>query len=249
MRWFKADLHIHSVLSPCGDLRMSPQLVAKRAKEENLDLIAITDHNTTENCAAYFEAAKQSGIFFLYGMEVQTSEEIHVVTLFDNQEQAEKFGKLIYKSLLPVANDPDFFGDQVVVDVDANIVRIEDKALINSSMLSLEEVVERANEHGAFIFPAHVDAGSFSVIGQLGLIPLGLDVPCCGITAKSDVKKLIEQFRQLKDITLIRNSDAHYPEDIGSGYTEFYMDEPTVEELKLACAEELGRKVYLKDKI
>ena len=247
MHWFKSDLHIHSVLSPCGDLSMSPQMVIRRACERNLDLIAITDHNSMANCGAYKKVAEKAGIHFLVGMEVQTTEEIHLITLFDNCETASAFGDLIYGSLLPISNDPDFFGDQVVVDAEANIVRIEEKALINSSMLTLEEIVDKANEFGAFVFPAHVDANSFSIIGQLGMIPDGLKVDACGITAKGDARKLIKQYPQLADFALIRNSDAHYPDDIGSGYTEFYLDQPTIAELKKACRNELGRKVYLKD--
>lgn len=248
MRWIKADLHVHSVLSPCGDLKMSPQMVMQRAKEEEIDLIAITDHNTTANCAAYHEAARQARIHFLYGMEVQTAEEIHVVTLFNYGKAADAFAKVIYDSLLPVANDPDYFGDQVVVDADANIVRIEEKALINSSMMTLDEVIAEAHEYGAFVFPAHVDAGSFSIIGQLGMIPPGIDIDCCGITAKADAGNLRSLFPQLADHAMIRNSDAHYLEDIGSGYTEFYIDEPTVEELRKACNGQFGRKIYLKEK-
>ncbi|MCF7919751.1 MAG: PHP domain-containing protein [Candidatus Cloacimonetes bacterium] len=247
MHWFKADLHIHSVLSPCGALSMSPQMVISKACERELDIIAITDHNSMANCSAYKEVADKAGIHLLYGMEVQTAEEIHLITLFDAPAAAAAFSEIIYESLLPVANDPDFFGDQVVVDADANIVRIEEKALINSSLLSLEEVLEKAVEYGALIFPAHVDAGSFSIIGQLGMIPSGLPIDACGITAKADHNRLMVQYPQLADYTLIRNSDAHYPEDIGAGYTEFYLDQPTIAELKMACRQECGRKVFLKD--
>ena len=44
---FKADLHIHTVLSPCGDLEMSPTAIVDRALSRGLDMIAISDHNTT----------------------------------------------------------------------------------------------------------------------------------------------------------------------------------------------------------
>lgn len=246
MRWYKADLHIHSVLSPCGDLQMSPKAVMKKACEKNLDLIAITDHNSLDNCQVYHQVAGKCGIDLLFGLEVQTAEEIHLITLFDDQKSAEKFAKIIYESLLPVANDPDFFGDQVVIDAEENIIRFEEKALINSSMLSLDDITQLAIEHNAFIFPAHVDAASYSIIGQLGMIPENLKFHACGITAKADPIKLVSLYPQLADYTLIKNSDAHYLDDIGSGYTEFYLDSPTIEELKKACSFQFGRKVVIK---
>lgn len=246
MRWFKADLHLHTVLSPCGDLSMSPQMILERACQQELDLIAITDHNTILNCPAYAETARRYGINFLYGLEVQTAEEIHVVTLFDDYQTAKSFADIVYDSLLPVKNDPDFFGDQVVIDASNNIIKFEEKALINSSILPLDEIVQHANEYGALVFPAHVDAESFSIIGQLGMIPPDLRIDACGVTAKADVQKLREKFPQLKDYALIKNSDAHYPDDIGSGTTNFYLDSPTVSELKKACKSMYGRKVYIK---
>ena len=246
MHWYKADLHIHSVLSPCGDLQMSPNAVMKKAYKKNLDLIAITDHNSIDNCKVYHHVASKFGINLLYGIEIQTAEEIHVIALFDDFDTVAKFAKIIYDSLLPVANDPEFFGDQVVIDANENIVRFENKALINSSMLTLEEIAGIAEEHDAFIFPAHVDAASYSIIGQLGIIPDNLNFHACGITAKADPQNLITMYPQLANFTLIKNSDAHYLDDIGSGYTEFYLDSPSIDELKKACRNQFGRKVFVK---
>ncbi|MCF7913275.1 MAG: PHP domain-containing protein [Candidatus Cloacimonetes bacterium] len=246
MHWYKADLHIHSVLSPCGDLAMSPHAMMKKAGEMELDIIAVTDHNTVSNCQVYYEVARKYGLHLLYGLEVQTAEEIHIITLFDDLKMATAFGNIIYDSLLPIANDPEFFGDQVVVDAEENIIKFENKALINSSLLPLDEIVKIAEQHNAFIFPAHVDAPSYSIIGQLGVIPDYLNFIACGITAKADPQTLISQYPQLANYSLIKNSDAHYLDDIGSGYTEFYLDSPTVEELKKACRSECGRTVYVK---
>ena len=246
MHWYKADLHLHSVLSPCGDLEMSPDAVMKKAREMELDIIAITDHNSLANCQTYYQVAQQYGIYLLYGLEVQSAEEIHLITLFDDLGTATAFGKIIYDSLLPVANDPEFFGDQVVIDAKDNIIRFEEKALINSSLLPLDEIVKIAKSYNSFIFPAHVDAASYSIIGQLGLIPDYLNFIACGITAKADPKSLTKKYPQLDNYTLIKNSDAHYLKDIGSGYTEFYLDSPTTEELKKACRGKFGRKVYVK---
>jgi len=49
MKTYRADLHIHSVLSPCGDLDMSPVNIVEEASRKGLDIIGITDHNTTRH--------------------------------------------------------------------------------------------------------------------------------------------------------------------------------------------------------
>ena len=109
MRWYKADLHIHSVLSPCGSLEMSPRALMPIVKAAGLDIIAITDHNSVANCLAYQEVAKEFGITLLYGVEVQSAEEVHCIVLFDEWQQADDFAAELYKTLLPIANDPEYF--------------------------------------------------------------------------------------------------------------------------------------------
>lgn len=241
MRWYKADLHIHSVLSPCGGLDMSPKAVMQAAAQKGVDLIAITDHNCMANCVAYAEVAKEYGLNYLYGIEVQTAEEIHIIALFDSWKDAEPFGDLIYQSLLPIDNNPDFFGDQVIIDKDENILGMEGRALINSSILSYEEVFEKVKEFNGFAFPAHVDAPTFSVIAQLGFMPEGGGVIAAGITAKANRENVIDRFPYLKNFALIRNSDAHYPVDIASGYTDFFLETPCLDEIIQACQHSNGR--------
>jgi hypothetical protein len=226
---------------------MSPRSVMRVAKEKGLSLIAITDHNSMANCSEYAKVAAEFGLDFLYGVEVQTSEEIHVVALFDDSQQALRFDEDLYSSLLPVDNDPDFFGDQVVVDSEENIVRFEKRALINSSIWNFDETIKRINQAGGFAFPAHVDAITYSAIAQLGFIPVNMDIVAVGITAKAEPHVVRYNFSQLMNYSLIQNSDAHYLKDIGSGYTDFYLEKPTVAELKLACQNKKGRKIKNKN--
>ncbi|HDL59880.1 MAG TPA: PHP domain-containing protein, partial [candidate division WOR-3 bacterium] len=74
-----ADLHIHSTLSPCGSLEMSPTAIVNRANELGLNLIAITDHNAIENGYYAGKIAKRFDISIIYGLEAQTEEEIHTL--------------------------------------------------------------------------------------------------------------------------------------------------------------------------
>ena len=241
MRWFKADLHIHSVLSPCGGLEMSPQAVMEQAQQNHIEIIAITDHNSLANCLEYEKIAKEFGIKLIYGVEVQTAEEVHAIVLFDKWLEAKEFGDNLYNSLLPIENDPDFFGDQVVINAAEEIVRLEERALINSSMWTFEEMLDMVDAYNGFVFPAHIDATAYSVIAQLGFIPEHKSIIAVGLTAKCDIDKLLAVYGYLEKYTFIRNSDAHYLAQIGSAYTEFYLEEATVAEIIKACKREDGR--------
>ncbi|HDZ84616.1 MAG TPA: PHP domain-containing protein, partial [Nitrospirae bacterium] len=79
LKEFKADLHIHTCLSPCADLNMSPLAVVNAAAEKGIDIIAVTDHNSAENVLAAQRAALDKDITVLAGMEIASSEEAHII--------------------------------------------------------------------------------------------------------------------------------------------------------------------------
>ncbi len=234
MRFYKADLHLHTVLSPCGDLEMAPGALIAKAAEAGLEIIAITDHNSLKNCEAYIMVGEKAGIKVLAGVEVQTAEEIHLIGLFPSLEIGMQFDEQIYQSLLPIENNPDFFGDQVIIDSEENIIGIEDRALINSSMWSFDEAVENIRSFGGVCFPAHVDATTYSLLGQLGFVPPNLNFRTLGISAKCKTDRLFESYPFTKEYQLIRNSDSHYLNQVGIGYNYLYLDSPTFEEVSQA---------------
>ena len=235
MPWYKSDLHIHSVLSPCGSLEMSPSSVIQRACEEKLNVIAITDHNTLRNSEAYRSVGEKQGIYCFFGSEIQTSEEIHIVGLFDSKEDADNFQRLLDSALPPLLNDPDFFGDQVVIDADENIVCFEDKLLLNSVLWDLEETLENIINCNGFPFLSHIDAASFSITSQLGFFPILEELPAVELTANTTNSKAEEMFPPVKQLAILRNSDAHYLKDIGKSHTYIFMEEPSVKNLFAAC--------------
>ncbi len=245
MRWYKADLHIHSVLSPCGGLEMSPKNIFDAAKKRGINLIAITDHNSMKNCVAYQKVAQQYGIFFLYGVEIQTVEEIHIIALFDNKENALYFDKLLYNSLIPIKNSPDYFGDQVIIDENENIIGFEEIALINSTIWDYDTTIKHVVDCGGFCFPAHIDASAFSVIGQLGFLPKNKNIIALGITKRCNIQTLLKNYPYLKNYSFIKNSDAHYVKDVGTGYTNFFMEKPILSEIKQALKKINNRKIKI----
>ena len=98
------DLHIHSALSPCADNDMTPNNIAGMAAIKGLSILALTDHNSAKNCPAFFDACKQQGIIAIAGMELSTAEDIHLVCLFEELDDAMRFDAEIEKHLMPIKN-------------------------------------------------------------------------------------------------------------------------------------------------
>lgn len=249
MRSFRADLHIHSVLSPCGGLEMAPSAVVKKLKACGIEWFAITDHNSMANCPAYQAVAKSAGLHFTWGVEIQSVEEIHLLAYFDNSEKAQAFDQELYASLLPLDNDPDFFGDQVIIDENENILKVEPRALINSSVWDLAGAVERIQAFDGFAVPAHIDAEVNSILSQLGFLPPEPVFDVLGITAKLDLARYIAQHPRLAGKQFLRASDAHYLADLGHTYCILHVNEPSVCELSLAARHLDGRFIDSVNKI
>lgn len=217
----KADLHIHSALSPCASLEMAPSAIVRRARELGLDLIAISDHNSMENCFYAAALGKRAGIDILYGLEAQSSEDVHVICLFADRRQAERFNERIYALLPEVPNNPDFFGDQVVVDEQDNIVRQEKKLLLNALNITVTDLVELVYKHDGISIPAHVEAPPFGLLVNLGMVPREIAGAVLEISYSSTVEAVLKAQPALAANPLISNSDAHFLADIGRAYTEF----------------------------
>ncbi len=214
---------------------MSPRELIARAKSCGIDWMAITDHNSLANCRAYAAVAAAAGMNFTWGVEVQTSEEIHLLVYFDDPLSAQAFDKDLYASLLPIDNDPEFFGDQVIIDENENILGMELRALMNSSLWDLEASVNKAQSFGGYCVPAHVDALVNSLIGQLGFLPAEPQFDLFGLTAKANLAGFLSQHPELAGKSFLRCSDAHYLADLGSGSSRIRAAKPSVSELAKAA--------------
>jgi len=232
---YKADLHIHSVLSPCGGLEMSPAALIRRVQDLRIEWMAITDHNSLANCPAYAWQAKQAGIAFTYGVEINTAEEIHLLAYFDREEQALAFDRLLYEALPYVANDPDFFGDQPVIDAQENLIRLEEKALSNSVIWDLETAVRTVEHFGGISVPAHIDRDVNSIISQLGFMPDMPEFPLLSVSAGFDRQAFLQFHPELTGRVFLRASDAHYLTDLGKGCALITVESPNIRELVMAA--------------
>jgi len=245
MNKYRADLHIHTVLSPCGDLEMSPANIVAKARETGLDIIGITDHNSTRHCKLIRSLAEPEGIFVLMGAEVTTREEVHCLTFFENDDQLSEFQVYLEKHLPPIPNNVEKFGYQVVVDEDEQIIDEIEYLLISALDQSIEQIEQKVHSLGGIFIPAHIDRPSYSIISQLGFIPEDLLIDGIEISANCKIQSVIPFLGKQTERTIIRDSDAHYVENIGKAFTTFEMKLRTFNEIKLALQDVQGRKVII----
>ncbi len=241
---YKVDLHIHSALSPCADGEMTPPKIVHAARAKGLAMIAVTDHNSAANVAAVTEAAADSGIAIIPGLEVQTREEVHLICLFGPITNALSMQDFIQQSMPTLKNNIKAFGNQFVLDSQGRHVREEERLLLTSANLSVEEVAEEVTRLGGICIPAHVDRPAYSLLASLGFIPPDLAVAAVEISRHTSAEEARFLLPALKNITIIGSSDAHVLPDIGLQHTYInIMGPPSFSELKLALENRCGRKV------
>jgi len=242
MRRFKGDLHIHTCLSPCADLEMSPLAIVKESLTKGLDFIAICDHNSAENAGAAIRAGIDSGLYVLPGLEINSVEEIHTLAIFDSEKQVLGMQRIVYEHLHET-NRPEIFGEQVVVNEIDEVEGFNERMLIASTQISIERVVSEVHRLGGLAIASHVDRPSYSIISQLGFIPPGLGLDAVEISCLAEIDSFAGDRKDLKELPVITSSDAHFLKDIGSRCTSFYIKHPSVKELRMAFQRESERRV------
>ena len=244
MKTFRADLHVHTVLSPCADIEMLPPLIIAEAMSLGINLIAITDHNATANISSVQKSALQSNITVLPGMELQTKEEVHVLCLFDTLDQVRELQKFVDQRLPPIKNNPDYFGTQIVVDENGDFIEIEERLLITSADVSIEEAFLKVQELEGILVPAHINRKANGLIEILGFVPSDLPFPALEISRHISPEIAFEKFPQIKGYDLIQNGDVHrLNEFIGTTY--FSIEKPVIKEIKQALQNADGRSYYV----
>lgn len=208
------DFHIHSCLSPCGDADMTPNNIVNYAKLMGYDVIALTDHNTALNCPAVAKIAERNGITFIPGMELCTSEEVHIVCLFYTLENALDFSEYVKSTMAPIKNKPAVFGEQSICDENDIIIGQEDILLVTASGISTEKVVKKVAEYNGICYPAHIDRSSFSILSNLGTIDEYFGFTSAEIYDNRKEDELKKKHPHIEKLKILYDSDAHYLENM-----------------------------------
>ncbi len=237
MRKVRADLHVHTCLSPCADTQMQATAIVKQAKKVGLDMIGICDHNSAENVAAVVKAGLREGLAVIPGMEITSSEEVHILGLFNTGRDVMHLQDMVYENLAG-ENDDQVFGPQTVVDEWDRVVGTNSKLLIGATTLTVEQIVEAIHRWAGLAIASHVDRERFSLIGQLGFIPEGLKLDAVEVSMASSIN---EEY----GYPVVTSSDAHFLEDIGKNSTYFMIEDMSVDEINKALRNEMGRRIIL----
>lgn len=223
------DLHLHSCLSPCGDEEMTPANIAGMAAVLGLDVIALTDHNSSKNCPALMAAAREYGVLAIPGMELTTAEEIHAICLFARLEAALDFDQYVYQRLVPFPNKEEIFGRQLIYDCQDQICGTIPNLLINSTEISFEGLWELVRSFDGVMFPAHIDKSSTSLLSSLGMIPPDSKFTTAEVKDLKRLHQLKREHPYLEQCRIISNSDAHYLEHIHEPELTLLAEEKSAE--------------------
>ncbi len=244
MKKFKADLHIHSCLSPCSDWSMSPRKIIRQSKDIGLDLIAICDHNSAENAGAAMREGERQGIRVLPGMEICSREEVHILALFDELEPTLEMQAYVYAHLAG-ENNSKVFGFQVIANEEDEVIGENPRLLIGATDLSLHDIVDKTHMLGGISISCHVDRPGYGILNQLGFIPDDLDLDGLEVSYHISIAEAVETIAGIGNFSCVTASDAHYLNDIGKACTTFQMAEPTLDEIRLALAKKDGRRIVV----
>jgi len=242
LKVFNCDFHIHTCLSPCADLDMHPRALVEKALEAKLDLIAICDHNSSENVPFVMNAASGKALNVISGMEITTSEEVHVLAIFDSLDNLARIQRVVYQHLSG-KNDERLFGVQAVVNENGEVEGINEKLLIGATDLSLDKLLIHIHEFNGLAIAAHIDRESFSVLSQLGFIDKKVKFDALEITPATGIAGARIKYRDLSNYSFLVSSDSHFLKDIGTARTKIVLREATIAELKMAFAGQNGRRV------
>jgi len=209
---FFYDFHIHSDLSPCGDKDMTPNNIVNMAYIKGLNMIAVTDHNTIENYKAIEKIAQGLGILVVPGIEINTKEEVHILSYYKDYKSAKAVSDLIYESLPNIFNKSDIFGEQNIYNENDEIIGRLDKLLISASKYSIGEICTIVNKYNGVIVPAHINKKSNGILGVLGFFPTDINFEFIEISKSHELgernKKMVMNYKKLV------SSDAHILENI-----------------------------------
>ncbi len=219
------DFHVHSCLSPCADDDMTPNNIAGMAALTGLNMLALTDHNSCKNCPAFFEACRRNGIIPVAGMELSTAEDIHLVCLFEELEQAMSFDEEIHKHLMPIENRSDIFGNQLILNEEDEPIGEEPLLLISATDLGMAEAVALARQFGAHVHPAHIDREANGIVSILGDIPSEYEFNCFEFHDSENIESYCRRFPMIGTDRILVCSDAHHLWDINAAEHAIHIDD------------------------
>ncbi|TCK87956.1 hypothetical protein EDC19_2603 [Natranaerovirga hydrolytica] len=224
----KYDLHIHTGLSPCAHKDMTPNNIVRMAHLNQLDTIAITDHNSTKNIEVVMDVAKDYGIKVIPGIEIESKEEIHSLVYFSTLNDVYNMQRIIDNNMKSIKNNAKLFGQQNIYNNKDEVIGIEKKLLLSSINLTINQIYQYTIKlKGAMVF-AHIDRPSNSIISNLGMMPHNIKTKTIEVSRYATM----DQYKKMySDYHIIQSSDAHELGYIGICEKFIQIDDNTTAKL------------------
>lgn len=240
---YRADLHIHTLLSPCAEVEMIPSLIVAAAIRSGLDMIAITDHNSCENTGAVIEAAGDTGLRVFPGMELQSVEGVHLLCLFDSTDQALAMQETVYESLPSIRGYERFARRQMVVNARGEFIRYCERPIGLPTSMDIGAAVERADSLGGMVVPSHIDRLETGICGVMGMMPDETRFDAVEVSPNLTAHQARSRYPSIGRLPVFASSDAHWLGAIGTCSTRLYLERRSIGEIRQACRLEGGRGV------
>lgn len=203
------DFHIHSCLSLCAEDESTPASIAGMAYLAGLNAFSIADHQSAKNCVAAAKAAAQYGLTFVPALELNTSEEVHILCLFSCVDNALEFSEYITSKLMVAPKRSKHLWRQWVMDENDNVLYQEEPWLGSSADIGVYDCAKLVDSYGGLAIPAHIDRPSTSLLSNLGFYDSEMGFSVCEVTNDCNIPQLLKDHPELKGMRFIRNSDAH----------------------------------------
>ena len=218
------DLHIHSCLSPCAERDMTIHNILNMCMIKGLDVISVTDHNSLKQYKYLKEVARNYDIQLVFGVEVQTLEDIHVCCYFKDEENISDFQQLLDRWHPGIRNNSSIFGIQELLDSNDLVYKEEELLLIAPMNVGINELCEAVHSHRGSVVLAHAIHRSNSICTQLGFIPKELRFDGIEVRNQSDRIQIEALHPWIKDTVWLNNSDAHRLIDIHEAEFEISIE-------------------------
>lgn len=148
LRWKKCDFHLHTMESKCYTADDTPEKWIDTVVENDLQCIAVTDHNSYKGIDSIVELGRSRGITVFPGVEVTCdSSKVHILCIFDTNCMGDKVRDFLSR-----------------IRIDSNLIGKSE----GCTDQSIFNVCKEAKEYGALVIAAHID--EFNGISELSAV-------------------------------------------------------------------------------
>jgi len=211
-------------LSPCADDLMTPNNILNMSMLKELDIVSITDHNSTKQLPVFEQLIDSYDMLFIPGCEVTVLEGFDVLCLFKTFHDAYAFGDILEDHLI------DHWGpytkeNQIITDVYDLSIDTFDKSL-QATDIPYKELVNIVRKYEGILILAHIDRTSQSPLTHFRLENIEFD----GLGIQKHFKdEYLSKNEYLNDYNLFISSDSHSLLSISEKEYYIELEEKTID--------------------